>query len=217
MTIFNRFSWGAEMCKKFDECGLEVIIINNNSTYKPCIEWLKNCGYKVENMEQNSHAWAFFETDLYKKYPDRFFFLSDSDFDISTVPNDFPDHLMRGLEKTPPNIWKVGLSYEINDLPDNEFTRQVIAHEKNFWPPVNEYGFYNAWIDIGVTLHDRTKKDHFFSAWRSDRPYTCRHLPWYHTKENITNEHLYFMKANPSYYGWDRKWYEEMYLKRKPK
>ena len=218
MTIFNRFTWAIEMCKKFEQVGLEVIIIDNASTFAPCVEWLKNCSYKVEKREKNEGPWVFETSELKDKYKDQFFYLADSDFDLSIVPNDFPDHLMRGLETCDDKtIWKCGLSCELNDLDDNAFTRQVIAHENNFWINKNSAGYWIAWVDIGVTLHDRNKKDHWYSALRSDRPYTCRHLDWYHKKENIRPEDIYFWEHTKDYYGWGQKWYNEIYLGNTPR
>jgi hypothetical protein len=217
VTIFNRFSWAVPLCKDLTDAGLEVIIIDNDSTFPPCVEWLKNCPYKIEKMDSNRGPWAYDKTDLCKKYTDRFYFLCDSDISISTVPKDFPEHLMKGLEKSDPEIWKVGLSFEINDLPDNIVTRQAINHEKAFWGNMTPFGFHKAWIDIGCTLHDREKKAHWYSALRADRPYTGKHLDWYMTKETLREEDLYFLDLTKEYYGWCRKFYDEVILNKPPR
>jgi hypothetical protein len=124
---------------------------------------------------------------------------------------------MKGLEKSDPEIWKVGLSFEINDLPDNIVTRQAINHEKAFWGNMTPFGFHKAWIDIGCTLHDREKKAHWYSALRADRPYTGKHLDWYMTKETLREEDLYFLDLTKEYYGWCRKCYDEVILNKPPR
>jgi hypothetical protein len=217
VTIFQRYSWAIPLCKDLTDAGLEVILIDNHSTFPPCVEWLNNCGYKIERREINNGAWAFDKTELCEKYKDRFYFLCDSDIDISMVPKDFPEHLMRGLENSDPEIWKVGLSFEINDLPDNVVTRQAFIHESAFWnkEPIN--GFHKAWIDIGCTLHDREKKAHWYSTLRADRPYTAKHLDWHLSKETWRAEDEAYLKDTEEYYGWCRKWYDEVYLNKPPK
>jgi hypothetical protein len=216
VTIFQRYSWAIPLCKDLTNAGLEVIIINNASTFPACVEWLKNCGYKVENRDVNCGAWAFDKTELCQKYTDRFYFLCDSDIDISKVPKDFPEYLMKGLNQANSEIWKVGLSFEINDLPDNVTTRQAVSHEKAFWNETPVNGFHNAWIDIGCILHDRTRKGHWYSALRADRPYTARHMDWYLIKETWREEDEAFLEGTKEYYGWARKWYDEVMLNKKP-
>lgn len=218
VTIFNRYSWAIPLCHNLEMAGLEVIIIDNKSTYPPCVEWLKNCNYKIEYIGYNAAPWAFQTTDLTNKYKDRFYFLCDSDMGIDAVPLDFPDVLMRGLERAEPGIWKSGLSYEINDLPDNITTRQAIVHENTFWERKTDYGFYTAWIDIGCALHDRERKgEQWYAAIRSDRPYTAKHLDWYFTEDTIRDEDMYYLETTPEYYGWFRRWYDENILKKEPR
>ena len=232
MTVFNRFTWAIEMCKKFEQAGLEIIIIDNASTYPPCVEWLNTCGHKVERMDQNYGPWVFLsypyaqmqwinktadQRALFMKYPDRFFILADSDFDLTGVPNDFPDHLMKGLISAKRGEWKCGLSYEINDLPSDSVPKQVYEYEKRYWVTKNHAGYFESQVDIGVTLYDREKQGEWFHAIRSDRPYTCRHLDWYHAREGWREEDQFFVDQTPGYYGWARKYYEEEILKLPPR
>jgi hypothetical protein len=220
MTIFNRFTWAIDMCEKFTQAGLEVVLIDNKSTYPPCIEWLKNCNYKVLKGTNDYGPWEFTSTDLFKQYPDRFFILSDSDYDISQVPDDFPEFLMKGLENTKhPEVWKAGFSLEINDFPKNKYTDVVFEHESSFWAtPQDELGFYHSWVDVGIALYDRERrKKNWYDALRAPRPYTCRHLDWYLTPETVREEDIYYFEVQShAHYGWGRKWYNEIYLNKKP-
>jgi len=223
MTIFNRHSWAVEMCKKFESAGLEIIIIDNDSTYPPCVEWLNNCGYTVERMGVNRGPWVFLsdhtgqlqwlnrndgKDTLYNKYTDRYFILADSDFDISMVPDDFPDHLMKGLNTAQRNEWKCGLSYLLDDLPVNAFTKQIIEYERRYWVTKNAAGYFESQVDIGVTMFDRQKQGEWYHAVRSDKPYTCRHLDWYHSVEGWREEDQWFIDNTPHYYGWCRKFHD---------
>ncbi len=222
ITIWNRYSWVIPFCEDCEKAGLTVVLIDNASTYPPCIEWLKKCKYKVIWMKKNEGAWAFFSTSLYQQYTDRYFMISDSDQDISGVPCDFPQHLMKGLEQHDyNNIWKSGLSQEINDLPNNPFAKEVYDYEKQFWNNPTRHGFYESWLDLGVAVYDREKRgenpsreDHWYCAVRAGRPYTSRHLDWYMTSDNMREEDLYyFTTKDPKYRGWGFKFYAQEVLK----
>jgi hypothetical protein len=153
---------------------------------------------------------------LYRKYPDRYFVLSDSDYDISMTPVDFPEFLLKGLEQTKyPEVWKAGLSLEIEDIPQvDDYTKLIYAHEREFWEtPQDKLGFYHSWVDIGIAVYDRTKqKSNWYDALRAPRPYTCRHLDWYLTKKNVRPEDIYYFEVTDhAHHGWGRKWYNEIY------
>lgn len=38
MTILDRFTWAMPMCEHIEKAGLELILIDNDSTYPPCVE-----------------------------------------------------------------------------------------------------------------------------------------------------------------------------------
>jgi len=211
ITVWNRHSWLIPLCEDFVKAGVEPVLIDNQSTYEPCVEWLKKCPYKVIWMNCNAGPWAFFITDLWKEYKDRYIMFSDSDYDISSVPVDFPNVLMQGLENFDRDgVWKVGLSAEINDLPQNDYAQKIANYERGFWNYEIIPGFYRGDIDIGIALYDRDRKagrcglgDGWYSALRACRPYTCRHLDWYLTPENLREEDIYYFKSSgKAHHGW---------------
>lgn len=226
ITVWNRHSWLIPFCEDCVKAGLTPILIDNASTYDPCVEWLKKCPYKVIWMEHNEGPWVFF-TKLYSDYKDKYFFISDSDQDISKVPTDWPQHLISGLERHTENkIWKAGLSQEINDIPkeDNHVLKEIYDYEKGFWRNQLSDGFYHVAMDLGVAVYDRERRTEdpkntdqnghcWYNAIRSDRPYTSRHLDWYLTKDNLREEDHYYFNAKNVHYGWGFKFYDEVYKK----
>jgi hypothetical protein len=210
ITVWNRYSWLIKLCEDFVKAGLEPVLIDNKSTYEPCVEWLSKCPYKVIRMNKNYGPWAFFTSDLWKEHTDRYVMFSDSDYDISQVPSDFPELLMKGLQTyNVGGVWKVGLSVEISDLPKNNYTDEVIKAEQGFWNFEIMPGFYRADIDIGIAVYDRSRRsgcglgDNWYAGLRTTRPYTCKHLDWYLTPENLRDEDLYFFKQRgKAHHGW---------------
>lgn len=210
LTIWNRFTWAIPLCEDFAKAGLNVILIDNNSTFPPCVEWLKNCPYKVHHMEKNEAPWAFFTTDLYHQYTDRYFMISDSDQSITGIPDDWIEVLMKGLEETEDGVWKSGLSQRIDDLPDNPYAREIYEYEKNFYTNVNRFGYYKVAMDLGIAIYDRERRGNnpirekdWYNAVRSPLPYASQHRDWYLTPDQFREEDIYYMtNKDIAHYGW---------------
>jgi hypothetical protein len=214
VTIWNRYSWAIPLCDDFTKAGLNVILIDNKTTYEPAVKWLKKCPYEVIYMNKNEGPWAFFTTGLYQEYKDRYFMISDSDQDISKVPSDFVDVLMGGLQEESDGVWKSGLSQEINDLPDNIFSNDIREYESGYWGNENRFGYYKVFMDLGIAVYDKSrrgvnpiKEENWYAAVRSKRPYTSRHLDWYLTPDTFREEDIYYLKdLAMTHQGWLYNW-----------
>jgi hypothetical protein len=149
IIVFNRLTWTKNLAENLADLGCEVILIDNHSTYMPLIEWYMNSPFKVHRMEKNYLSNVLWKSNLIDQYHDQYYMVTDCDLDIGQVPVNFIDVLMNALNDR--YVYKAGLSLEINDLPDNEYTMAVIEHEKRFWEtPVDKNGFYKS--DIATTL-----------------------------------------------------------------
>lgn len=216
ITIWNRFTWAIPLFEDFTKAGLTVIIIDNNSTYPPLLEWYeKSCPYKVIRMKENNSAWAFFTTSLYQEYRDRYFMISDSDQDISQVPSDWVNVLMKGLDEKDDNVWKSGLSQKIDDIQtNNPYAKEIYDYEKAFYSNINKFGYYKVWMDLGIAIYDRErrgenpiKEGNWYCAVRSPIPYQSRHLDWYVTPETLREEDIYYLTASGRrHQGWLFNW-----------
>jgi len=201
ITVFNRFTWLIPLLEDFKKAGCDPVLIDNNSTYPPMLKWLKTCEYPVHFLGKNHLAWAFFTTELYTLYDDRYFIISDSDMDISKVPSDFVSVLYEGLQSATGRIWKCALGYELGDLPDNSVTEIAIhanmAQESN----KNAFGYSHCATDLGIALYDRTRRSDkptrepdWYESLRAPRPYYARHLDWYMTPETLREEDVYYLE-----------------------
>jgi hypothetical protein len=217
VTMFNRFTWALPLLRDFERAGCEVILIDNNSTYPPLLEWYKTCPYKVHRMDKNHLAWAFFTTELYQQYiEDRYFIISDSDMDISRVPTDFVDVLFKALESANAPVWKAALPYDIYDLPDNEYTKVAVGANSGQFEYPNEQGYFKCDTDLGIALYDRsrrgdnpTKELNWYASVRLPRPYMCRHLDWYLTEETLREEDRYYFEQ-AMYYSYGCLWNDKI-------
>lgn len=199
VTCFNLLSPLPQLVSDIRRLGCRPVLVDNASTYPPLLEWLDHCGAEVIRLDQNYGPWVAWSKGLIAGF-DRFV-ITDSDLDLSGVPDDVLDVLEEGFREYP-SAWKVGLSLEIDDLPPGPIRDRVIEWEKRFWQDrVGRY--FIAPVDTTFALYDpkRFRGDWYTPALRADRPYTARHLPWYWTQ--ITAElSYYFRHIRPGITRW---------------
>lgn len=173
---------------------LEPIIIDNGSTYPPLLEWYDTEPCRVIRYSYNHGYKVLWSSGLiYKELQDsEYFLLTDPDLDISHIPLDVIDKLKEYIEKY--NLSKCGLAIEIKDIPDGyPLKDQVLIWETPFWSRLLEDNLYNSPIDTTFALHKTQKsKVHTIGGARLGGVYTCRHMPFYFTEENLTKEFQYF-------------------------
>lgn len=202
---FNLLTWTKDTIKFINKLpNIDIIIIDNASTYEPLLEYYKKeCPYEVVRLKENVGHKAPWKCGIIQKYsPQNAYIVTDPDLDFSNVPLDVLDILWFAIQnyKTP----KCGLSIEINDLPkdnpmsDPKISKQPVAEwEKQFW--INQLPFDKRYFIAAV---DTTFSMYLFPSYyivpsmRTNRPYTVRHLPWYLTKNNITEEYKYYLSKS---------------------
>jgi hypothetical protein len=120
--------------------------------------------------------------------------VTDSDLSLANCPKDVLDVLIEGFSVMPQAV-KVGLSLEIDDLPEPMRAR-VRGWELQFWSdPVNDR-FIRALVDTTFALYPihQNHADSMLTgpALRTNRPYTARHLPWYLDGANLPEEEAFY-------------------------
>jgi len=210
---YNHLTTTRKMAEYFDDIpGTDIVIVDNNSTYPPLLEWYKNCKYKVELLGKNGKHHAPWNCgvilnpiDHKKKYGSDYYVVTDADLEINSCPIDLLDILIDGI--TVHDVVKAGLGIEINDLPDgcpskNYVHSWEIQHWKNksLYLTSNKINFYNTCVDTTFALYRiyETNPKSICPAIRSGRPYVARHNPWYITKENINEEYKFIIESYPS-------------------
>ncbi len=206
LTMFNLLTWPRAMAKECERLGFEVVLYDNASTYPPLLDWYQICPYRIIKSEGNGGCYGFFTNGLHKEQ-ERPYALSDSDLDLSRVPDDALAQLTATLEANT-NYPKAGLSLEYTDLPDTyPYKQNVVEHEPRFWVETLPDG--NCFAQTGSTLclyrPDRNDilEGNFYDSVRLRRPYTARHLPWYQSVESLTDEDRFYYEnsTGPSFWN----------------
>ncbi len=172
------------------------ILVDNASTYPPLLEYYESCPYEVIRLTENMGHHAPWAADLITSRANDLYVVTDPDLDLSHVPLDMLVRLEAGL-RAHPTVSKAGLSIEIKDIPfDFPKRKEVLGWETPFWErPVGER-WYDAPLDTTFALYSIQKgwPGGFMGAIRAARPYTVRHLPFYLTPGNLTDEYRYYME-----------------------
>ena len=188
-----------------------IIIIDNNSTYPPLIEYYQNLeNVTVELMDDNYGHNVFFENKkLVEKYGKGFYFLTDPDvIPNDYLPNNFAEVMLKKLIKYYPNINKIGFALRIDDIPDYfPAKKNAIDWEKKYWEVEIEKNIFYGDIDTTFALYKPfSKKNNKISdkaALRMAGNFIARHYGWYVNPFNLTTEQEYYQKNANSSSSWN--------------
>ena len=192
IIVYNRLDLPVKMADSLFTYGISPVFIDNNSDYPPLLEYYKRTPFKVIRMDQNYGYKVVWEQDILKRLGITVnYIVTDPDLDLSGIPDDFLSVLEEGLRRYP-QYDKCGFSLEINDLPHTEFN--PISYEKQFWSRPKDNMYFEAAIDTTFALYK--VPFHSFNAIRTNRPYTCKHMPWYYFDfEDMPPDEQYYFKT----------------------
>jgi len=188
---------------------LNIIIIDNNSTYKPLLSYFEEIKDKVKivTSEKNYGHLAFWELeDQLKEYTNGYYVVTDPDIvPIHECPGDFLKKFKSILLRNPLKT-KVGFSLSINNIPDtNPNKNKILNWESKFWSVKTKENNYIAPIDTTFALYRpfyKYSSYNFYRAIRTNYPYTAIHGGWYVNPNNMTEEQVYYVKTTNSSSSW---------------
>lgn len=187
-----------------------IHIIDNNSTYPPLLEYYKTCDHKVHRLKENIGFKALWKSGLWYQFIRGYYCYTDSDLSLhEACPDDFMEVFYRLLKKYP-EVFKVGFSLKIDDLPEHYDRKQeVIEWESRFYENEKEANVFIAPIDTTFALYRpfarRGKRDGSDEILRVGAPYQCRHLPWYVNSAAPLEEELYYLNSVKKVTHWTGK------------
>jgi len=198
---FNRLTTLKKLIHSFEKRGYtNLIILDNKSDYKPLLDFYDRTNYKVYRLRRNIGSKALWKSGVFLKYMFSNFCYTDSDLEIvEECPDDFMEVFYTILKKYK-EVYKVGFSLKIDDLPDHYDRKdEVINWESRYYENEKETNYYIAPIDTTFALYrpfsKRGKRDGSVEMIRVGKPYQMRHLPWYRDSKNLSEEELYYKSS----------------------
>ncbi len=196
----NRYTYLKMLIDYLNKNGYKnIIILDNNSTYPPLLEYYKILNCEVIFLKKNLGYLALEKIDLYKKIRKSFFVYTDSDVvPIDQCPQDFMSVFLNKLKENK-KIQKIGFSLKIDDLPDHyDLKQKVTDWEKSFYERKIDDFLYDAQVDTTFALHKpyaMVSTRGIFKMARSAYPFEARHMPWYTNSKNIGEEEEYYINS----------------------
>lgn len=200
IITYNRLYLPVKMADFLFAHGVDPVFIDNNSDYPPLLEYYKTTKYQVVMMDKNYGYKVVWETGLLNFLEiTGNYIVTDPDLDLTGIPDDFLTVLEAGLKKYP-QYDKCGFSLEINDIAPTKFS--PANYEKQFWAKLanpDDPMYFDAPIDTTFALYK--VRYHSFNALRTNRPYTCKHMPWYYFdfEDMPEDEQYYFQTCKESH------------------
>jgi hypothetical protein len=185
---------------------LSIVIMDNASTYPPLLDFYASIDFpnaQVLHLGYNSCGNAARDVAAaLVGFP--YFVLTDPDvLPYATTPRDVIPHLRDLLERHP-EFNHVGLSLEIDDLPERSpMTQRVLSHESPYWDEPLDDEVYVAPVDTTFAMY-RAGSDvrAYWPALRTCRPYTLKHVDWYRDPSETSEEYEYYLRSCRPYATW---------------
>jgi len=203
----NLLTWPKNAVEWFNKIpDLRPIIIDNDSTYQPLLEWYKNCPCEVKYHKTNGGpfvAWTGYVDETVKGNKQPLYAVTDPDLDFSNIPLDMFDKIKELYESFEFTVNKIGVSLEIEGLPENPYAQNAKQWEMQFWPkPITTRKDKDLCVPVRFAAIDTTFAVYCYglggkrstnSNLRMDRPYTAKHLPWYEDLNGNNEEYNYYL------------------------
>jgi len=192
-----------------------IIILDNDSTYPPLLDYYKNCEHRIVYLNRNLGHLALNKCGLYNEIRKSYFVYTDPDIlPIEDCPEDFLKHFIEIMKKNT-FVYKVGFSLKIDDLPVcNKLKENILQWENQFWENMAPDNTYKAKIDTTFALYRPFTKVGFLTKGvfkfgsghrRTDYPYQARHLPWYEDSGTLSDETLYYIQNAETKTAWTKR------------
>lgn len=192
----------------FEKTGHEnIIMLDNNSTYPPLLEYLSSSPHEVISQNSNLGHRSPWLSNLVERFDQTTpFVVTDPDvLPDPEAPDDSFEYLQELLLRYN-DFDKVGFGLHIDDIPSTyAYYKQVIQWETPFWTKELEPSVYVGHLDTTLALHRPKTPYKVTEAIRTGYPYMAKHLPWYRDPFNPDEETAYYLKNRDNLIGyWNR-------------
>jgi hypothetical protein len=193
----NRFTYLKAMIDWFKPDRMaEIIILDNDSTYEPLLDYYKTLDCQVVKLGKNLGHTALYSWNGHHNFKSKNFIYTDPDLlPTETCPKNIIPYLMY-LKHEHFFSNKIGIMLETTDLPDHyKYKKDVLELTKHYCHNRLKTCFISH-VDTTFAMYDIDNvagKEHFLgNCLLTDRPYVMRHLPWYEDSNNLSEEQVYY-------------------------
>ncbi len=176
----------------------EIIIIDNDSSYEPLLDWYSTIDHKIIRIPNIGHV-APWIPEINDHIKTEFYVVSDPDLDLDNTPEDTLVFLA-GCLSNHRHLQKIGLGLDIKSVPkEAPLYHHVNTHEKFFWDlPLVHGVLRQAPVDTTFAIYSKKIMNEYkIVGARTDYPYVAKHIPW--NVVDRTEEFNYYIKnANNS-------------------
>ena len=209
VLVRDRLTYAKQCVSALRFAGLDVVIVDQGSTWLPTVGWMNTCGgHGVQVLHRGSGhhprelwGWEPFQAACGS---DRYVVTDPDVIPDPDCPDDWVAHLGALLDEH--GTAKAGLSLRTDDLPDHYPRRQqVIDWEKQFQQNPLPSGDYRALIDTTLAMYQPLTEVGSFTmdSIRTGAPYLARHLAWYENPADMLPEvRYYYDHAEPGISFW---------------
>jgi GT2 family glycosyltransferase len=198
----NLLTWTkamVEKIKQFDNVG-DIIIVDNDSTYEPLIQWYKTNPCEIIYTQRNLGHIGAWSSGIVDKLNADYYVVSDPDLGLDDIPNDALDYLKDNLIHY--NLKKIGFGLDWKSVKfDSPYYAHLMGHEKNRWTNSKMENDIYFDVEIDTTFALYSKKYYFIGGASTGSPYVAKHFPWYMSVDERNNNEefsFYLKRANSS-------------------
>ena len=208
---YNQYTYINKMVSQIEKYTNDIVIVDNNSTYEPLLNYYSTYKYTLLKMDKN-YGHKVYEQEFLKGIFGNLFIITDPDLEFNKkLPNNFIESLIKISNHH--KAGRVGFAIEIsspNIRPELTYAGMPLKlWEGRFWQGKiqdNNYELYNAPIDTTFCLLN-TKYNYNGLSIRVAGNFICKHLPWYidYHKELLEDEYTKYLENNISTNFWEDK------------
>ncbi len=182
----------------FDAGYTNIIILDNNSSYPPLIEYYKsldgNNRIKIIGMDQNLGFKSLWKSNILEVLDIRTpYVYTDSDLvPIDSCPKNFVQQQLKILKKHP-IIKKIGLGLVYDDITFFDKTNMKDTERKYYEGTNIEPNLYYVQVDTTFALYKNVRHYNLRFSLRTLGDLMAKHLPWYFDYDNLPEDEQYYL------------------------
>jgi hypothetical protein len=204
---FNQPTYIKKMVNQLEKYTSDIIIIDNNSDFKPLLEYYEN-EYKYTLLKMQSNlGHKVYEKSFMDKIVGDIFIITDPDLEFNKkLPDNFIENIINISNYFQAEKVGFALEYKGNNIRKDikAFGKSIEEWEKQYWTASFFYPNHEIWSAAIDTTFCLVNKQNKGGHYRIAGNYLCKHLPWYvgFEKEIPPDEYNHYLKNNVSTNYW---------------